>query len=114
LSAAARRTFDTQELVIALAAALLAQLLFVATFQLPPPKLVQAEISNDNGQPIAVAITPVLKLGSKNPTSMPKQWQRKPPAPVAAKTDPQAALPSTQADKTPQAIPKMPQAAALC
>jgi hypothetical protein len=99
------RLFDAQEIVIALAVALLAQLLFVLAFSLPSPKLVEADISNDNAQPIAVAITPVLKLGSKNPTSMPKQWQRrKPPAPTAAKQEP-AALPSPQADKTPQAIP---------
>jgi outer membrane biosynthesis protein TonB len=36
---------------------------------------------------------------------VPNQWQRrKPPAPVAAKQEP-AALPSPQAEKTPQAIP---------
>jgi outer membrane biosynthesis protein TonB len=99
------RLFDAQEVVIALAVAMLAQLLFVLAFSLPSPKLVEAEISNENAQPIAVAITPVLKLGSKNPTSMPKQWQRrKPPPPTAAKQEP-AALPSPQADKTPQAIP---------
>lgn len=97
--------FDAQEIVIALAVAMLAQLLFVLAFSLPSPKLVEADISNDNAQPIAVAITPVLKLGSKNPKAVPKQWQRrKPPAPVAAKQEP-AALPSPQAEKTPQAIP---------
>jgi len=97
--------FDSQEIAIALSVGLLTQLLFILLFSLPSPKLVEADISNDNAQPIAVAITPVLKLGSKNPTSMPKQWQRrKPPAPVAAKQEP-AALPSPQADKTPQAIP---------
>lgn len=98
------RLFDAQEVVIALAVAMLAQLLFVLAFSLPSPKLVEADISNANAQPIAVSITPVLKLGSKNP-AVPKQWQRrKPPAPVAAKQEP-AALPSPQADKTPQAIP---------
>lgn len=97
--------FDSQEVVIALSVGVLTQLLFILLFSLPSPKLVEADISNDNAQPIAVAITPVLKLGSKNPTSMPKQWQRrKPPPPTAAKQEP-AALPSPQADKTPQAIP---------
>ncbi len=97
--------FDSQEVVIALSVGLLTQLLFILLFSPPSPKLVEADISNDNAQPIAVAITPVLKLGSKNPTSVPNKWQRrKPPAPVAAKQEP-AALPSPQAEKTPQAIP---------
>lgn len=96
-----RRNFDAQDLTIASAVALLAQLGFVAAFSMPSPKLIQADISNDNAQPIAVAITPVLKLGSKTPSKLPSQWQRK--QPVAAKS--QAALPSTQAEKTPQAIP---------
>jgi len=100
----ASRTFDAQEITIACAVALLAQLAFVAAFSLPSPKLVQADISNDNSQPIAVSITPVLKLGTKNPSKLPTQWQRKQPA--AAKTEP-AALPSPQAEKTPEAIPKM-------
>jgi hypothetical protein len=99
------RLFDGQEVVIALSVGLLTQLLFVLAFSLPSPKLVQADISNDNAQPIAVAITPVLKLGSKNPTAVPKEWQRrKPPPPAAAKQEP-AALPSPQADKSPEAIP---------
>jgi hypothetical protein len=100
---AARRTFDAQEITIACAIAMLAQLGFVAAFSLPSPKLVQAEISNENAQPIAVAITPVLKLGTKTPTKLPEQWARKKPA--AAKTEP-AALPSPQAEKTLEAIPK--------
>jgi len=104
-AARSRGLFDSQEVVIALSVGLLTQLLFILLFSLPSPKLVEADISNDNAQPIAVAITPVLKLGSKNPTSVPNKWQRrKPPAPVAAKQEP-AALPSPQADKTPQAIP---------
>lgn len=107
------RMFDSHELAIALGVALLAQLVFVALFQLPSPKLVQMDISNDNAQPIAVSITPVLKLGSKNPTAVPKQWQRK-KSPVAPRPEPTAALPSPQADKTPQAIPTthVPDAAA--
>jgi outer membrane biosynthesis protein TonB len=99
----ASRTFDAQEITIACAIALLAQLGFVGAFSLPSPRMVKAEISNDNAQPIAVSITPVLKLGTKNPTKLPTQWQRK--QPVAAKTEP-AALPSPQASKTPEAIPK--------
>jgi len=103
VSARARRNFDAQDVTIACAAALLAQLVFVAVFSMPSPKLVEADISSDNAQPIAVAITPVLKLGTKNPSKLPSQWQRK--QPVAAKTLPQAPLPSTKAEKTPGAIP---------
>jgi hypothetical protein len=89
------RTFDAQDVTIACAVALLAQIGFVAIFSLPSPKLVEADISNDNAQPIAVAITPVLKLGSKAPSP----WQRRRPA--AAKT--QSPLPSPRAEKTPGA-----------
>jgi hypothetical protein len=99
---AVRRTFDGQDVTIACAVSLLAQLAFVLAFSLPSPKLVQADISNDNAQPIAVAITPVLKLGTKTPAKIPEQWQRR--RPVAAKTP--AALPSPQAEKTLEAIPK--------
>jgi outer membrane biosynthesis protein TonB len=101
---AIRRTFDPQEITIACAIALLAQLAFVAAFSLPSPKLVEADISNDKAQPIAVAITPVLKLGSKTPTKLPSQWTRKKPPPP--KQPDQAPLPSPQAAKTPDAIPK--------
>jgi outer membrane biosynthesis protein TonB len=104
VSADARRTFDAQDVVISCAVALLAQLGFVAAFSLPSPKLVEADISNENARPIAVAITPVLKLGTKTPTKLPTQWQRK--RPVAAKSEP-APLPSPQAEKTLEAIPKM-------
>jgi hypothetical protein len=97
------RAFDAQDITIACAVALLAQLGFVAAFSMPSPKLVQADISNDNARPIAVAITPVLKLGTKNPKNLPSQWTRK--KPVAAKSEP-AALPSPQAEKTLEAIPK--------
>ena len=103
MSAHARRNFDAQDVTIACAAALLAQLVFVAVFSMPSPKLVQADISDDNSQPIAVAITPVLKLGSKNTAKLPSQWQRK--QPVAAKTQPQSPLPSTKAEKTAAAVP---------
>jgi hypothetical protein len=103
VSVRARRNFDAQDLTIACAAALLAQLVFVAVFSMPSPKLVEADISNDNAQPIAVAITPVLKLGAKDTAKLPSRWQRK--QPVAAKTQPQSPLPSTKAEKTASAIP---------
>ena len=54
----------------------------------PRQSSIQADISNDNAQPIAVAITPVLKLGTKTPTKLPSQWTRK--KPVAAKSEPAA------------------------
>jgi hypothetical protein len=101
-SSASAKTFDAQEITIACAVALLAQLLFLLAFSLPSPKLVQADITNDNAQPIAVSITPVLKLGSKNP--LPSKWQRKQPA--QAKQQTQGPVPSPQAEKTPEAIPK--------
>jgi len=97
----ARPDFDAQDFTIAGAVALLAQLLFLLAFSLPSPKLVKADITDENARPIAVAITPVLKLGSKNPSAVPNPWQRK--RPVAPKT--QGALPSPQAEKTPDAIP---------
>jgi outer membrane biosynthesis protein TonB len=102
VSAAARSTFRAQEVAIACAVAVLAQIGFIALLSLPSPELVVADISSENAQPIAVAITPVLKLGAKTPSKLPSQWQRR--RPVAAKT--QAPLPSPQAEKTPEAIPK--------
>jgi hypothetical protein len=110
VSVGARRNFDAQDLTIACAAALLAQLLFVVVFSLPSPKLVEADISNENAQPIAVAITPVLKLGTKEPGKLPTQWQRK--QPVKAKPTPTAPAPSPQAEKTVEAIPKSTASAA--
>jgi hypothetical protein len=103
VTARARGSFDAQDVTIAVAVALLAQLGFVAAFSMPSPKLVEAEISNDNAQPIAVAITPVLKLGTKNPEKVLSKWQRQ--RPVAKRAAPEAALPSTRAEKTPEAIP---------
>lgn len=102
MSAQAAPLFGPQEIVIAVSVAILAQLALVLGFQLPPPKLVEADISNDNAQPIAVSITPVLKLGTKNPT-VPSQWQRRKPPPPPKPQD--APLPSPQAAKTPDAIP---------
>ncbi|MGD0678297.1 MAG: hypothetical protein ABSC94_23050 [Polyangiaceae bacterium] len=103
MTGSARRGFDAQDLTIAIGVALLAQFGFVAAFSMPTPTLVEADISNDNAQPIAVAITPVLKIGTKTPSKLPSPWQRK--KPVAAKSESHAALPSSQADKTPEAIP---------
>jgi hypothetical protein len=86
---------------LALAAAVVAQLALLLVFSLPSPKLVEADISNANAQPIAVSITPVLKLGSKNPTHVPAAWRRK-----QAIMTPHGALPSPLAEKTVDAIPK--------
>ena len=102
MTAGAGRNFDAQDITIACSVALLAQLSFVAAFSLPAPALVRADISNDNAQPIAVAITPVLKLGTKSPSKLPTEWQRRRPA--AAKS--QSSVPSPQAEKTLDAIPK--------
>jgi hypothetical protein len=102
VTASARPTFDVQDVTIACGVALLAQLVFVAAFSMPSPALVEMDMSDQNSRSIAIAITPVLKLGSKTPGKLPSQWLRRPPA--AAKSQP--ALPSTQAEKTPEAIPK--------
>jgi hypothetical protein len=100
VSSRAPHTFDAQEVTIACAVALLAQMAFLAIFSLPSPKLVEADISNENAQPIAVAITPVLKLGSKNPSP----WQRRRPVPAKTPTS----APSPRAEKTPEAVPTTP------
>ncbi len=100
--AEARRTFDAPDIIIACAVALLVQLGLVVALSLPSPPLVNADISNENAQAIAVAIVPVLKLGSKAPTKVPPQWQRR--AQPAARAP--GALPSPQAEKAAEAIPK--------
>lgn len=102
MTAAARGTFDASDVAIACSVAVLAQLGLLVAFSLPPPEFVQADISNENSQAIAVSITPVLKLGTKSPTKLPPEWQRTRPVPTKAK----AALPSPEAEKTPEAIPK--------
>jgi outer membrane biosynthesis protein TonB len=102
VTATAPRTFDAQDVVIACAVALLAQLVFVAAFSMPSPALVEADISDQNSRPIAVSITPVMKLGSKTPGKLPSQWMRRPQAAAKSEKPP----PSTQAEKTPEAIPK--------
>ena len=87
--------FRPHELAVAIMSAIGAQLSFAALFLAPPPPPAEAEMSDDNARPIAIAITPValLKKGSPNPGKLPTSWERKPPA---AKTD--VAQPSTQAD----------------
>ena len=102
MTAAARRNFDAADVAIACSVAVLAQLGLLIAFSLPSPELVEADISNENSQPIAVSITPVLKLGTKSPSRLPPAWQRTKPVPTKAK----AALPSPEAEKTPEAIPK--------
>lgn len=94
--------FSPRDVSLALAAALAAQIALLLVFSLPSPKLVEADISNANAQPIAVSITPVLKLGSKNPTHVPSAWRRK----QAILAPPRGAVPSPQAEKTVEAIPK--------
>jgi hypothetical protein len=102
IATSARPTFGAKDVSLALAAAVVAQLALLLVFSLPSPKLVEADISNANAQPIAVSITPVLKLGSKNPTHVPAAWRRK----QAVVTPPHGAVPSPQAEKTVDAIPK--------
>jgi hypothetical protein len=105
-----RRTFDAQDVTLACAVALFVQVAFVVAFSLPAPAMIVADISNDNAKPIAVAITPVLKLGSQTPNpKMPSPWVRKRPPPPKA----QGATPSPLAEKTPEAIPtaKKPESA---
>ena len=94
--------FGHGDVSLALAAAVAAQVALLLVFSLPSPKLVEADISNANAQPIAVSITPVLKLGSKSPTHVPAAWRRK----QAIVPPPHGAVPSPQADKTVEAIPK--------
>lgn len=89
-------TFRPIEVAAAVASAIAAQLVIATLFLLPPPNVVEAEISDENAKPIAVAITPValLKLGSQNPSKLPSSWTRK--APLQAKSE--VAQPSTKAD----------------
>ncbi len=87
--------FRPSEVLIALAAALAAQLGVITLFLLPPPAAVTVAMSDENAKPLAVAITPValLKKGSQNPGKLPAAWQRK--AKIAKE---EAAQPSTRAD----------------
>ena len=98
----ANPVFGARDLSLALAAAVAAQLALLLVFSLPSPKLIEAEISNVNAQPIAVSITPVLKLGSKNPAHVPAAWQRR----QAIVSPSRGAVPSPMAEKTVDAIPK--------
>ena len=109
VATARRRTFDAQDITLACAVALFVQVAFVVAFSLPAPAMVEADISNENAKPIAVAITPILKLGSQTPNAKPSPWvRRKPPPPKT-----QGPTPSPLAEKTPEAIPtaKKPESA---
>ena len=99
--------FAASDIVSAVAVALIAELAFVGMMQSPERPALQADISDEKAQPIAVSITPVplLKLGGKNPVKLPASWQRQ-PKPIAKKED--APLPSPQAKQTPDAIPSAP------
>jgi len=94
--------FRPHELAVALMSAVGAQLGLAALFLAPPPPPAEADFSDDNAKPIAIAVTPValLKQGSLTPGKLPTSWERK--AAPSPKTD--VAQPSTQAD--PQTAPK--------
>lgn len=100
-----RRSFHADEITIAIAAGLLAQLSLIAMLASPTPPLVLAEISDEKARPIAVEITPIMadvpaaKLGSRTAAKNP--WARA--KPVEKKDD--SVLPSTAAKQTPEAIP---------
>lgn len=99
--------FTTREVVGAAIVAILAQASIALVFLLPPPEPVEANVSDENAHPIAVAITPVplLRLGSKTPAKLPSRWERSKPAEKTAsnaapdsKSD--RAQPSTNANST--------------
>lgn len=94
--------FRPHELFVASLSAIGAQLGLVALFLAPPPPPAEADVSDENAKPIAIAVTPVLllKQGSTSPGKLPTSWERKAGPPP--KTD--VAQPSTQAD--PQNAPK--------
>ena len=112
----AARLFESSDYVSAFALAAIAQLGFVGMMSSPDRPALLMDISDEKSQPVAVQITPVplLKLGSKNPQTLPKEWMRQvaPTPPVQKKEE--APLPSPQAEKTPEAIPStsMPDSAA--
>ena len=103
----ALRLFESSDYVSAFALAAIAQLGFVGMMSSPDRPALLMDISDEKAQPVAVHITPVplLKLGSKNPQTLPKEWQRQvaPKPPAQKKED--TPLPSPQAEKTPEAIP---------
>ncbi|MFO0667538.1 MAG: hypothetical protein U0174_26540 [Polyangiaceae bacterium] len=84
MSALARggASFRAREIVGAAVVAAAAQLSIAGVFLLPPPDPVEADVSDENAHPIAVAITPVplLRLGSKTPAKLPSRWERSKPA----------------------------------
>lgn len=91
-----RVLFRGREYAIAAIVACAAQLSIATVFLLPPPEPVEANVSDENAHPIAVAITPVplLRLGSKTPAKLPSRWERSKPAEKA----PGAAPPETKGE----------------
>ena len=108
MSARPVRTFEGLEIGLACFVAIAAQLAFGAVLANSEPHTMQADISDDNVKPMAVAITPMideealptLKLGGKKKNALPDMWQK--PKPVPLKTKEQeiddAVKPSTKAD----------------
>jgi len=102
--------FLRREIALAVVVSVLAQLTFVCALLLPPPAPLEADFTDDNARPIAVAITPIplLKLGQQKPSLLPSRWQRSAArAPKPAAADPtEVPPPSTLAD--PNADPIRP------
>ena len=103
------RAFEGLEIGLACFVALAAQLAFGAMLSSSEPHTMQADISDDNAKPLAVAITPIvdeevlptLKLGGKKKkTALPDMWQKPKPVPLKTKApeEENAVQPSTKAD----------------
>ena len=112
------RVSDFQGLEIGLACfvAISAQVAFGAMLSASEPHTMQADISDDNVKPMAVAITPMideevlptLKLGGKKKkNALPDMWQKPKPVPLKTKDKEveNAVQPSTKADQSASAIP---------
>ncbi|GAC1364188.1 MAG: hypothetical protein NVSMB47_15850 [Polyangiales bacterium] len=107
--------FSGLEIGLACFVACAAQLTFAALLSQSDRHPLNADISDDNSKPMAVAITPVvsdlplLKLGGKpKPGQLPDMWKKKAkPTPVKTKQNEieNAVTPSTKAEKTVDAIP---------
>lgn len=115
MAARAVRNFEGLEIGLACFVALAAQLAFGAMLGSSDPHTMQADISDDNVKPMAVAITPivdeeqlpVLKLGGKKKNALPDMWQKPKPVPLKTKDKEVAdsVQPSTKADQSASAIP---------
>ncbi len=103
------RAFEGLEIGLACFVAVAAQLAFGAMLSASDPHTMQADISDDNVKPLAVAITPIvdeevlptLKLGGKKKkNALPDMWQKPKPVPLKTKTPEaeNAVQPSTKAD----------------